>query len=183
MSDADNAVTLRIGGSGADVFLREAGGHRWQRIPPTERGGRKHSSTVTVAVIAESGSTDSFRESDCTLRVYRGSGPGGQHKNKTETAVEATHMPTGIKASCESERSQTANKESALRVLRARVLEAGRQRQHATQNATRKQQVGTGMRSDKIRTVQEQNGRVVNHTNGKKVSLKRYLKGDLDALH
>lgn len=184
VSDLDAMVTLRFRGRGAvESFKQEGGGHRWQRIPPTERGGRKHSSTITVAVIPENGRVEfELNRSDCHVRRYRSSGPGGQKKNKTETAVEITHKPTGITAVCESERSLNANLENAYAVLESRIVESIESARSTEENSSRRQQVGTGMRSDKIRTVQEQNGIVKNHLNGKKLALKQYLKGQIERL-
>jgi peptide chain release factor 1 len=177
-------MTLRISGSGASgLFLLEAGGHRWQRIPPTERGGRVHSSTVTVAVLPESGGSSGveIRLEDLDIRTSRGSGPGGQKRNKVETAVTIVHRPTGITVHCESEVSQSRNKAEAMSVLQSRLDAAHRQSQHRERNGQRQSQVGTGMRSDKIRTVQVKNSVVTNHMTGRKCSLEKYLKGDIRA--
>ena len=185
ISDSPTGVVLRAKGKGArSLFEPEAGGHRWQRVPPNERRGKTHSSTVTVAVLPEgSGPGFSFRESDCEFSTFRGSGPGGQLRNKLETAVRVVHKPTGLTVRCETERSQTQNKASALRLLEARLREQAESAARAERNGTRKVQVGSGERSDKIRTVQEQNGVVVNNVTGRKVPLPRYLKGDIVCLH
>lgn len=177
-------VTVQFSGAKAAwLFSGEAGGHRWQRVPPTERGGRTHSSTVTVAVLSVAGNDKiELRDSDLQIRSFIGQGPGGQHKQKNATAVEITHLPTGVTAVAQSERSLRQNIEHAKSVLLERVREAETSRLAAERNGNRKQQIGSGMRSDKVRTVQEQNGKVVDHVTGGKTSLKNYLKGKLEAL-
>lgn len=174
-------VVLRVTGpDAADRFAREAGGHRWQRKPPNERKDKTHSSTVTVAVLpVMSVGRVKVRESDCEITTCRGSGPGGQHRNVTDSAVQVKHKPTGIIVRCDNERSQGQNKATAMSLLQARL----NARSDAASNENRRQerlrQIGSGERSDKIRTVQFQNGQVVNHVTGRKVSLDRYLKGDI----
>lgn len=172
---------LRIVGSEAyKRFRAEAGGHRWQRVPPTERRGRMQSSTVTVAVFPERSQREfQLDERDLVLTTCRGSGPGGQHRNKTESAVQVKHKPTGLIVRCESERSQAQNKESALRLLASRLAEAVTNKRAEREADSRRQQIGSGERSDKVRTIQTQNNVVVNHTNGKKAPLDKYLKGDI----
>jgi peptide chain release factor 1 len=172
---------LRIVGSEAyRRFRGEAGGHRWQRVPPTERRGRMQSSTVTVAVFPERSQREfQLDERDLELTTCRGSGPGGQHRNKTESAVQVKHKPTGLIVRCESERSQAQNKESALRLLASRLAEAAVSKRTEREADSRRQQIGSGERSDKVRTIQTQNNVVVNHLTGKKAALDRYLKGDI----
>lgn len=171
-------------GKGArSLFEPEAGGHRWQRVPPTEKRGRVQSSTVTVAVLGEDvGPAVVIRPQDLDISTFRGSGPGGQLRNKLETAVRVVHRPSGLAVRCETERSQAQNKESALRLLEARLRERARSAAKANRNDTRREQVGSGERSDKVRTVQEQNGVVVNNETGRKIPLARYLKGDIVAV-
>ena len=184
ISDSAAGVVLRAKGKGArSLFEPEAGGHRWQRIPPNERRGKTHSSTVTVAVLSETaGPSFVLRESDCEFSTFRGSGPGGQLRNKLETAVRVVHRPTGVAVRCETERSQLQNRANALRLLESRLRDEHNRRITAARNGTRREQVGSGERSDKIRTVQEQNGVVVNNETGRKIPLPRYLKGDIVAI-
>ena len=116
------------------------------------------------------------------MDTYVGSGPGGQHRNKTATAVRLTHIPTGVVVTCENERSQGQNKQQAYLALKARLAAANAERVQSERNGARREQIGTGYRGDKIRTVQIQNDRVTNHANGRKCSAKRYLKGELEAI-
>lgn len=159
-------------------FLGEGGGHRWQRIPPTERKGRVHTSTVTVAVIPQLCPTPSVDLRDVEFTTTKGDGPGGQHRNKTESAVIAHHVPTGMKVRIESDRSQFKNKATALRVLDERVKEASLATQATSRNDSRKQQVGTGARGDKVRTYRTQDDRVTDHRTGKTWQLSRWLRGE-----
>ncbi|MEZ6185837.1 MAG: peptide chain release factor-like protein [Planctomycetota bacterium] len=177
------AATVRVRGRGAaEAFAREAGGHRWQRVPPTERRGRVHSSTVTVAVLREPRPHEvRLDPADLKFERYRASGPGGQHRNTTDSAVRVTHLPTGLQATAET-KSQHRNRELALAVLRARVQAEQERTQRVQRDHARKTQVGTGMRADKVRTVAEQRGRVENHLNGRRIALRSYLRGDLDGL-
>jgi peptide chain release factor 1 len=178
--EGDGQIVLAVDGEKAlELFENEAGGHRWQRVPPTEQNGRRHSSTFTVAVFPESQSSDGFSEDEVRFEATIGHGPGGQHRNKTATAIRATHLPTGETVFIQSERSQQANKQRALEVLRGRVVSAIRNASHGKQNQTRKSQIGSGERSDKIRTVQEQNDRVIDHRTGKKCNVASYLKGEI----
>lgn len=161
------------------MFKNEAGSHRWQGTPPNERNGRRHSSTFTVAVFKAGQSTVYFDESEVEFEATVGHGPGGQHRNKTASAIRATHKPTGITVFIQNERSQQSNKCKALEVIRDRVVALKSGQQHGKQNETRKEQIGSGERSDKIRTVQEQNDKVINHRTGKKCSVANYLKGEI----
>lgn len=174
-------VVLLVQGKGAgDLFAHEAGGHRWQRVPPTEKRGRVHTSTVTVAVlpVPRAGSMV-IPESDLRWQFTRGSGAGGQHRNVTDSAVQLTHLPTGTMVRCESERSQTQNKVTALALLTARLREQDAQSGAAIRAAERRAQVGSGMRGDKRRTVQTQNDSVVDHVRGRRCRVAEYLRGDL----
>lgn len=153
--------------TGRSVFARlkfESGVHRVQRVPATEAQGRIHTSTVTVAVLPEAEEADvDVNESDLRIDVYRASGAGGQHVNKTESAVRITHLPTGIVVAMQEEKSQHKNRAKAMKILRARLYEQQRAALHATRAADRKSQVGTGDRSERIRTYNFPQGRVSDH--------------------
>jgi len=185
VSDRESEIVLRVTGDGAwDLFRHEAGGHRWQRVPPTETQGRRHSSTFTVAVFRDTGARQSsFREEDVEIQATIGLGPGGQHRQKNCTAIRATHRPTGMVVFQQSERSQKDNLRCAMETLRSRVENAANAAAHGRVNSDRQQQIGSGERSDKIRTVQEQNDRVIDHRSGKKIQVARYLKGEIWRLH
>jgi len=172
--------SLLISGRGAAaLFAGEPGGHRWQRVPETERRGRVHTSTVTVAVLSEATHGDVvLREDDVDIETMRGSGAGGQHRNKTDSAVRAHHRPTGIEVRCESERSQHRNRELAMRVLAARVADAARTVVQGDRAADRRRQVGSGMRGDKRRTIRVQDGHVTDHVDGRTWRFKSYERGD-----
>jgi len=177
-------LEFSVEGQGAyEAFLFEAGGHRVQRIPPTEKRGRRQTSTVTVAVLPMVSEEElSIPESDLEWETTKGSGPGGQNRQKNETAVRVRHLPTGIMAYCADERSQHRNKTKALEVLRARLYAKNMRESQDTENAVRKAQLGSGQRGDKVRTYRFQDDRVVDHRVGKKIRLADVLAGDLDAL-
>lgn len=158
------------------IFANEAGGHRWQRIPPTEKKGRVHTSTVTVAVLEEEDTPD-FQLGEVKIETVRGTGPGGQHRNTSDTCVVATHVETGITARSDT-RSQDQNKRAALAVLRARVAAHFDMTRTQDRSRLRREQVGSGQRGDKRRTIRVRDGRVHDHITGKKWSLKRYMEGD-----
>jgi len=142
----------------------ESGVHRVQRVPSTETQGRIHTSTVTVAVLPEAEEVDvNINESDLRIDVYRASGAGGQHVNKTESAVRITHLPTGIVVAMQEERSQHKNRAKAMKILRSRIYDAQRSAVDSTRAADRKSQVGTGDRSERIRTYNFPQGRVTDH--------------------
>lgn len=176
-------VLTITGNRATELFQPEAGGHRWQRTPPTERSGRRQSSTITVAIVGKCAPIAHFDERDVEYRYCVASvGAGGQNRQKNETACVAIHKPTGTQAKCEDERSQKRNRQKALSVLRQRVLSAQRSAAHAAVNQDRKEQIGCGERGDKIRTVQMHNGVVTNHLNGKKMNVESYLKGELEKI-
>jgi len=171
--------------NGRNVFARlkyESGVHRVQRVPATESQGRIHTSTVTVAVLPEAEDVDvDVNETDLRIDVYRASGAGGQHVNKTESAVRITHLPTGIVVAMQEERSQHKNRAKAMKILRARIYEQQRSSLAATRAADRKSQVGTGDRSERIRTYNFPQGRVSDHRiNLTLYKIDRVMQGDLD---
>ncbi len=178
-------VILFIQGRGAWSRLKfERGVHRVQRVPITESSGRIHTSTVTVAVLPEAEEVEvKVDERDLRVDVFRASGPGGQGVNTTDSAVRITHLPTGLVVTCQDERSQLKNRAKAMRVLRARLLERAKEEQQAQIAADRRSQVGTGERSERIRTYNFPQGRVTDHRIGLTLHrLSDILEGDLDEL-
>lgn len=176
-------VTFMITGQGAYSRLKyESGVHRVQRVPETESGGRIHTSTVTVAIMPEAEEIDFHLDlNDCKFDVFRASGNGGQCVNTTDSAVRLTHIPTGIVVSCQDEKSQLKNKDKALKVLRSRLYDLELAKKHDEEARTRRSQIGTGDRSEKIRTYNFPQGRVTDHRI--KLTLHRLdsvLDGDLE---
>ena len=174
-----------VTGKGAYSRLKyEAGVHRVQRVPVTESGGRIHTSTATVAVMPEAENVDvEINPADVKMEVFRSSGAGGQHINKTSSAVRLIHIPTGMVAECQEERSQLQNREKAMRLLRARLYEIEYNKKHDEAAEAKRSQVGTGDRSEKIRTYNFPQGRVTDHRIGLTLySLDKVLNGDLDPL-
>ena len=178
-------IVLFVQGRGAWSRLKfERGVHRVQRVPATESSGRIHTSTVTVAVLPEAEDVDiKVDEKDIRVDVYRSSGPGGQGVNTTDSAVRLTHLPTGLVVTCQDERSQIKNRAKALRVLKARLLERAQEEQAAAIAADRRSQVGTGERSERIRTYNFSQTRVSDHRVGLTLHrLPDMLEGDLDEM-
>ena len=177
-------IISRIVGQGAYSRLKfESGTHRVQRVPATEAQGRIHTSTCTVAILPELAAVEDVPIADADLRVdtYRSSGAGGQHVNKTDSAVRLTHLPTGIVVECQDERSQHKNRARAMALLKAKLLQAERDKQASQQAASRRLQVGTGDRSERIRTYNYPQGRLTDH----RIDLTLYkledvVNGDLD---
>jgi peptide chain release factor 1 len=180
-----------VEGDQAYGWLRlESGGHRVQRVPTTESQGRIHTSACTVAVMPEPDEASAVQINPADLRIdtFRASGAGGQHINKTDSAVRVTHLPTGIVAECQDDRSQHRNKAKALQVLAARIQERERSERSAKEAATRKGLIGSGDRSDRIRTYNFPQGRLTDHRiNLTLYKLSQVMEGDLDdvlqALH
>ncbi len=171
--------------TGRSVFARlkfESGVHRVQRVPSTESQGRIHTSTVTVAVLPEAEEVDVVvNDADLRIDVYRASGAGGQHVNKTESAVRITHLPSGIVVAMQEERSQHKNRAKAMKILRAKLYEGQREQAHSVRAADRKAQVGTGDRSERIRTYNFPQGRVSDHRiNLTLYKIDRVMAGELD---
>ena len=178
-------ICVEVEGDGVYSRLKyESGVHRVQRVPETETQGRIHTSTVTVAVMPRAEEVDLVLDpADLKIDAFRASGAGGQHINKTSSAIRVTHLPTGMVVECQDERSQYKNKDKALQVLRSRLLEAKRQEQKDAQDADRRSQVGTGDRSERIRTYNFPQGRVTDHRIGLTLyKLDAVLDGALDEI-
>ncbi|MFQ5665900.1 MAG: peptide chain release factor 1 [Candidatus Binatia bacterium] len=179
-------VIALIEGRGAYSRLKFEGGvHRVQRVPVTEASGRIHTSTVTVAVLPEADEVDVYIDEvkDLRIDVFRSSGPGGQSVNTTDSAVRITHLPTGLVVACQDEKSQHKNKTKGLKILRARLLERAQAKQHAELAESRRSMVGTGERSERIRTYNFPQGRVTDHRiNLTLYTLERVMDGQLDPL-
>jgi peptide chain release factor 1 len=176
-------VVFAVKGDGAySVFKWEGGTHRVQRVPETESQGRIHTSTATVAVMPEAEEVEiEIDPNELKIDVYRSTGPGGQSVNTTDSAVRITHLPTGIVVAMQDEKSQLQNRNKAMRVLRARLYEAERERQQSEQAATRRSQIGSGQRAEKIRTYNFPENRVTDHRVHLTVHrLDKVLEGELD---
>lgn len=184
-TDAGGFKEVAFSVKGRDAFRRlkfESGVHRVQRVPETESQGRIHTSTATVAVLVEPENTELVvNPSDLKIETYRASGPGGQHMQKTDSAVRITHLPTGLVVACQDERSQGKNKSKALRIIGARLLDMKQQEDAKKLSAARKAQIGTGDRSEKIRTYNFPDRRVTDHrVNLTMYRLEAIMEGDLD---
>ncbi|MBQ7106364.1 MAG: peptide chain release factor 1 [Clostridia bacterium] len=178
-------VSFMIEGEGAYSRLKyESGVHRVQRVPETETQGRIHTSTVTVAVLPEAEEVEvDINPADLQIDTYRSGGAGGQHVNKTESAIRITHLPTGLVVECQDERSQHKNKDKAMKVLRSRLYEMMQQQQNDAIASDRKAQVGTGDRSERIRTYNYPQGRVTDHRIGLTLyRIEQILNGDIDEI-
>ena len=174
-----------VNGKGAYSALKfESGTHRVQRVPTTETQGRIHTSAVTVAVLPETEDVElQIDQSELKVDVYRSTGPGGQSVNTTDSAVRITHLPTGLVVTCQDEKSQLKNKNKAMKVLRARLLDAMIQKQNAERSKERKNQVGSGDRSERIRTYNFPQGRVTDHRVGLTLyKLEDILQGDINEI-
>jgi peptide chain release factor 1 len=169
---------------GYDLFKYESGTHRVQRVPKTEAKGRLHTSAVTVAVMPEAEDVEiNLNEKDIKVDTYRASGAGGQHVNRTDSAIRLTHIPTGIVVECQDERSQYKNKDKAMKVLKARLLDKKRQEQTDKLNQNRKNQVGSGDRSERIRTYNYPQNRITDHRINKSINRLDYImNGNLDLI-
>ncbi len=178
-------LVLHIDGKRVYKFLKfESGVHRVQRVPKTETAGRVHTSTVTVAVMPEVDDVEiTINPADLRVDTYRAGGAGGQHVNKTDSAIRITHIPSGIVVQCQQERSQIKNRATAMKMLQSRLFEAEKQKQDAELSAQRKQQVGTGERAEKIRTYNYPQNRVTDHRTEETLKkLDMVMQGDMDDL-
>ena len=180
-------ISFVVEGEGAYSRLKfEAGGHRVQRVPVTESGGRIHTSAATVAVLPEIEEVDyKLDPNDLKIDTFRSSGAGGQHVNKTESAIRITHLPTGLVVECQDERSQYKNKDRAMQILRSKLYEQEHAKQNAAVAAERKSQIGSGDRSDRIRTYNYPQNRVTDHRlsgDVKNFNLSAIINGELDEL-
>ena len=178
-------IVFTVEGDGAwSRFKFESGVHRVQRVPETESGGRVHTSTVTVAVLPEMETADvQLNPADIEMQVFRSSGAGGQHVNKTSSAVRLIHRPTGTVVECQQERSQFQNRDKAMQLLRSRLYEEKVREQEDAVTAQRRSQVGTGMRNERIRTYNFPQGRMTDHRiNLTLYKLENVMNGDLDEI-
>lgn len=178
-------ISFLVNGRGAwSRFKFESGAHRVQRVPETESGGRIHTSAATVAVLPEAEDVEiEINPTDLQIDTYRSGGAGGQHVNKTESAIRITHLPTGVVVECQDERSQYKNKDRAMKILRSKLYEAKRREQEQERAGERRSQVGSGDRSERIRTYNFPQGRVTDHRiNLTLYRLEQVLNGDLDEL-
>jgi peptide chain release factor 1 len=181
--DAPGLTVLKIIGTDLSGFYNEAGGHRIQRIPPTERKGRTHTSTVTVAVLNAPPSTSGIDLSESNLKIewYSGSGSGGQHRNKHQNSVRLTHLPSNITVTSQT-RSRKNSLNEAMAELKRRLDHIEKSTRYHETNSIRKGQVGSGQRGDKVRTIQFQHNSAVDHRTGKRCTAEQYVKGEMNLL-
>ena len=170
---------LRASGKAVhETFAHEAGGHRWQRVPPNDKRGRVHTSTVTVAVLEEPSEVAvRLDPADLDISFCRSSGAGGQNVQKTDSAVQIRHVPTGLVVRCETERSQSYNKATAISILRARLHDLHRHQANAQRADDRRRQIGSGQRGDKRRTIAVQRDSVIDHLTGRTWRFEDYVRG------
>lgn len=176
LEERSGFASILIEGKKVKLFKNEAGGHRWQTVSPTDKKGRVHTSTVTVAVLDELNCNYQLDLSEVEYHIARGSGSGGQHKNKTSSCVTAVHKPTGFSVKIDS-RDQHKNKRLATRLLAERLQEKEKQQVVNNRLLKRKSQVGSGMRGDKRRTYREKDNQVVDHITGQTWKYKKWIKG------
>ena len=180
VDERKGVIVFRAIGRGAEAQFRdEPGGHRWQRVPPNDKHGRVHTSTITVAVLPEPAEAQiRVDERDLDWSMCLGTGSGGQKRNKTASTVLLTHRPSGMQVRCESSRSQHHNRATALALLRARLWARAQGRLDEERADERRRQVGSGMRGDKRRTIRAQDDQVVDHVTGRRWNLRDYLRGN-----
>lgn len=172
------------GKKAAEIFENEAGGHRWQRQPPNDKKGRRHTSTITVAVLPDVKIDKKLlKKKDFEISMTYGDGPGGQKRNKTETCVVLRHKETGVSVRCQATVSQKKNLDTAIATANERLSVLSKKKNKKKRNKKRAEQVGSGQRGDKRRTISVKRDDVVDHVNNKSMSYKQYLKGDIGRLH
>lgn len=169
-------ASFLVRGEGAEEFFNETGGHRWQHVSPTDKNKRVHTSTVTVAALAMRATSTHMNPNDVEIQTTRGSGPGGQNRNKVESCVLAIHKPTGLSVRIDG-RSQLNNKRMALQILATKLEDQHTEQEQKRVSRDRKDQVGTGQRGDKIRTYRVRDNIVIDHRTGQKYQLSRWLDG------
>jgi len=177
LEDRPGFISLHIEGKGAkQLFKNEAGGHRWQIVSPTDKRGRMHTSTVTVAVLEENKFNFTIKDGDIEYLLTKGSGPGGMNRNKVESCVVAVYKPTGLSVRIDA-RDQHKNKAIATRILTERIIEQEQEKANRVRSNNRKDQVGRGMRADKRRTYRSKDDSVIDHVMGKSWTLKLWMRG------
>lgn len=184
MEDTPGRIVFRASGAhAATIFNSESGGHRWQRIPPTERRDRVHTSTITVAVLEDQEVVIAVvREGDLEIKTCRSGGAGGQNVNKTNSAVQVRHLPTGLMVRRDCERDQSTNRREAIAEVRRLLATSSKDRLAAEVNRSRREQVGSGMRGDKMRTIRVRDDRVTDHNTNRRTTYTKYSRGDFSDL-